>query len=270
MKNLRFSSRLAALILPLSLACFTMSCSDNDDDIPKVDPVPVAPAYPDSLAGEMNVQFVHTVGLEPLVFDTHQYVNPAGDSFKVKEVKYYISNLKLKNSSNGKTFALPNSYYLLHPTENKTSLSLKGIPVKEYDQLEFSVGVDPTANSSTAKSGDLDPLNDMAWDWKTGYKFMIVEGHRISGRPAVNNTGLVFHVGESKNYRTLNFPLTETLSFKKNQPYAVQVGVNLNELFQNPNLIDFDVVHNVMGGAEAEMLANNYGTGMFTIKSIAH
>lgn len=260
--------RLAAFLLPLSVAFMAVSC--KEPDVPPVIIDPIVPAYPDSLAGEMKVQFVHTVDAQPLIFDTQQYLNPAGDSFKVAEFKYYISNLKLKNSANGKTFALPNSYYLLQPKENKTTLTLKGIPVKEYDQVEFSVGVDAVANASTAQTGDLDPLNDMAWDWNTGYKFLVCSGHRVSKITSLNNSGLVFHVGENKNYRTLNFPLTETLSFKKNQPYTLQVGVDLNELFKNPDLIDFDVVKNVMGGPNAEKLANNYGTGMFTIKSIAH
>jgi hypothetical protein len=270
MKNLLSNFRLTGLLLPLSFAFIMAGCSDKDDDVTPPDNTPTGTVYPDSLAGELNMQFVHTVDGQPLFFETQHYVNPAGDSFKVVELKYYISNLKLKNSSNGQTFALPNSYYLLNPKADKNNFALKGIPVKDYDQLEFSVGVDAAANASTARTGDLDPTNEMAWDWNTGYKFLVFSGNRVSQISNLNNQGLVFHMGENKNYRTLNFPLTQTLNFRKNQPYIVQIGVNLNELFKNPDLIDFDVVKNVMGGSNAEKLANNYGTGMFSIQQIAH
>jgi hypothetical protein len=258
----------AALFLPLSLVFMSALCCRQEPDIKPIKDEQPAIVSPDSLAGELKLQFDHTVDGVPLAFETHQYVNPAGDHYKVVDLQYYISNLKLKSSSTGKTFAFPNSYYLIRPKVNKTGLTLKGIPLKDYDQVEFSVGVDPEANATNAHSGDLDPAvaNDMTWPWDTGYKFLLFTGYHVTPNASQTIQGLDFHIGENKNYKTMTFPLSQVLHFGKNKPCTIEVGVNLNELFRNPNPIDFDVVYSVADhNPDADKMAENYANGMFTI-----
>ena len=249
-----------------SLLVFTVSCSDDDDEV-VCNPCPDTPVttVPDSLAGKLVVSFNHTADGQALVLETPNlpYTNSLAQPYKVTKLMYYISNVKLINTQTGKTFAEPNSYHLIDLGANKTSFSFTGIPVKSYDKIEFAIGVDSKANSSTDKKGDLDPDHDMAWDWNTGYKFFVMLGFTS------NNKGLVYHIGSNSNYKTLSFPLNQTVNFQKDKPVTANVTVNLNELFRNPNTIDFDTVFNFMGGPGAKMMAENDADDLFNITSIS-
>src|SRR5687768_8309631 len=217
MKQFSSFSSVLTLLFAAFFLTFT-SCGKDDDDVvcdncPGNDMI-----YPDSLAGELKVAFVHSIDQTPLVLSTQQYQNPASQTYNITKLKYYISNVKLINSQTGKTFSEPNSYHLIDPSVQKTTFNFKGVPVKGYDRIQFSVGVDSVQNSRTDQKGDLDPNNEMAWDWKTGYKFFIMEG--FSG-----SQGLVFHVGNNANFKTLTFPLNQTISFQKAKPITATVAV---------------------------------------------
>ncbi|KAA9333594.1 MbnP family protein [Adhaeribacter soli] len=265
--NLKLSHYLAVALPATFLLLGSLSCG-KDTPTPKPAPTPPVAQYPDSLAGTMQVNFLHHVDGQPLVFDSQHYLNAADDTFSVEYLKYLISNVKLTNTTTGKTYIEKNSYHLINPKENKAGFDLAGIPVKDFNQIEFSIGVDAYANSRTDHSGDLYPDNGMAWDWNTGYKFMSFGGRKIS-RVAAKDYGLTFHVGTNQNYKTLTFPLSQTLTFQKNKPYTLQIDANLNELFRSPNVIDFDLVYIVHMGPNAEKVANNYATNMFKIKDIS-
>lgn len=262
----RFSR--TALFLTLSLPFLALSC-ERDPEIQPVKGTPPPKVYPDSLAGVMKVEFLHNVDGQPLIFDSQQYVNKAGNTYRIASLRYYISNLKLKNGRTGQTFALEDSYYLVRPKENKTILTLRGIPVKEYDQVEFSIGVAPKPNGTLMNSGDLDPgvAEGMAWGWKTGYKFMEFEGWWDTNN---QSTGRTFHIGGNSQYRTVNFPMPEVLRFRKDSSFTVEFDVDVNSLFRFPNLIDFNVVNSFdqITDPDAGKMADNYGTGMFSFKEI--
>jgi hypothetical protein len=264
--NLKLSHYLAVALPATFLLLGSLSCG-TDNPPPKPVITPPVVQYPDSLAGTMQVNISHHVDNQPLFFASQSYVNAAGDTFKITKLKYYISNVKLTNTATGKTYIEKNSYHLIAPQENKIGFKLAGIPVKDFDMLEFSMGVDADANSRTDQTGDLDANTDMGWDWKTGYKFLNFGGEKIS-KDAAKQHALIFHVGGNQNYKTYTFPLGQTLTFQKDKPYILHLEANLNELFRNPNIINFDLINNVESGPNMEKLAENYGTGMFRIKSL--
>ena len=264
---MRTISSIKALFTPLALAfllAFTVSCSDNDDEVACNNCPPAGTSVPDSLAGEFTMSFNHNSDGQAIALNTAQnYKNALNQPYNVTKLKYYISNVKLINSQTGKVFTEPNSYHLIDLSAEKTKFSFTGIPVKSYDKIEFSIGVDSVQNTHTDQKGDLDPNNDMAWDWKSGYVFFKMEGFTS------NNKGLVYHIGNTSNYKTLSFPLNQTVTFQKDTPVTANVMVNLTELFRNPNVVDFDIVFNFMGGPQAKMLADNYADGMFKVVSIS-
>ena len=206
----------------------------------------------------------HVNGL-PLILDTDKYVSPAGDTFKINSLKYYISNVSLKNAITGKTYTEENSYHLIDLNNNKTSFTLNNIPKDVYDEITFSIGVDAVANKKTDQVGDLDPNNEMAWDWNTGYKFLVATGKYFDKGA---EKGLVFHVGSDANYKTVTLKFPKGLKLPSVKQQNMVLAANVNQLFENPNLIDFNQINAVMGGANAAKLAENYGNGMFTVKEI--
>ena len=257
-----------SLFTPLAIAfllALSVSCTKPDDEVDDpIYPSPI-PTVPDSLAGEFKVSFNHTIDGQAFALNTAtlQYSNSLNQPYKITKLMYYISNVKLINTQTGKTFAEPNSYHLIDLEANKTKFSFTGIPVKTYDKVEFSIGVDSVANSRIDQLGDLDPNHDMSWGWNTGYKFFSMAGYTS------NNKGLVYHLGRNPNYKTLSFPFNPGVTFQKGKPVTANVTVNLNELFRTPNVIDFDSTFHVESGPDEKRLVNNYADGMFNLGSIS-
>jgi chorismate-pyruvate lyase len=90
-----------------------------------------------------------------------------GDTMNFTKFKYYVSNLKLKKAD-GTWWVHPESYFLVDAADAaSTTLSLGTLPVGEYTEMEYTLGVDSTRNVSGAQSGALAP-SDMFWNWNTG------------------------------------------------------------------------------------------------------
>ena len=242
--DMTFAKRfLLLLALPLLPACSV------DDDTPK--------------AGTVAVEVQSMVGADD--FQLYQsYTSPVGDQFEVSTFKYYISNVKLIASNGQATFVEPESYHLIAQDE-KNSFELKGVPPGSYDKIEISIGVDEAHNHSTDQEGDLDPSNDMVWDWDTGYKFLSLVGTYTGD---TRNGGLVFHVGGDTNYKTITLNLPQTINLNQKSTYSLKLQADVNELYQGPNLIDFDVMNTGGHGAGPSMIAENYSSGFLKVVEV--
>lgn len=230
------------LLIAIAFSVLLFSCTDEE-------------VKPESASIELN--FNNEVDGSALVLDKN-YVNANGDTYSVESLKYYISNVTL-TKTDGSTYAIPNSYYLIDNISEKVSLS--SIPTGSYSKITFSIGVDNTANHSTAQTGDLDPNNDMAWSWDTGYKFLLFEG-RYTSKNQKEGT-FTFHVGKDANYKTLNFDKSVTLADGSTTSY--DFTANIQEIFKNPTSIDLETT-NVSHGENGAVIANNYASGFLTIK----
>lgn len=215
-------------------------------------------------AATVQVELQNMVGVQPLQLDASTYTSPAGDTYVVSNFKYYISNVKLISSKGEATFLEPESYHLIGG-EGKTTFELKEVPAGTYDKIELSIGVDEAHNHSTDQVGDLDPSNEMVWDWDTGYKFLSLVGTYTGD---TGNGGLVFHVGGDVNYKTLTLDLPQALNLRQQPNATLRLQADVNELFQNPNLIDFDVMHAGGHGAGPSMIAENYSNGFLKVVEV--
>lgn len=239
MKNLRI------LFLTSLLAISLFSCTDEEVNPDENETATVALAF-------NNVVDGNTLTL------AKRYTNANGDTFMISALKYYVSNISLTNSD-GSTFELANSYYLID--EISENISITDIPTGTYTSINFSIGVDAVANHSTAQTGDLDPNNEMAWNWDTGYKFFVLEGEYHSKNDAEGT--MTFHVGKDTNYKTLS--LTKSISLVKNETVAVTIEADIQNVFKDPTTIDLETF-NKSHGDNSATLANNYASGVFTIK----
>jgi hypothetical protein len=215
----------------------------------------------------ININFANLFNASPLVLENVSYTSAKGASFLVNEFKYYISNVKLINSQTGKMFSVPDSYYLIErkTTSHIDQATLSNIPIGQYDQIEFAVGVDKARNLSIDQVGDLDPSNNMAWDWKTGYKFLLLEGFVFA--TSGERRGLVYHIGADENYRVINLKMNPILKVEKNKTNVLDINVEVSRLFNSPNLIDIGQNRTVMFGEVSNRVADNYAT-MFSIDKV--
>jgi hypothetical protein len=212
----------------------------------------------DSLA--MN--FMAEASGQALVYSTEKYVTKAGNDISINRIKLYISNVHLINSTNNSSFVEPDSYHLVSLNSDNTleTFTINNIPDGlKFDQIKFAVGVDTDKNFSLDNIGDLDPANDMAWNWDTGYKFLLIEGTYFP-TGASENKGLIIHIGHDKNYREMTLSLNKLVSING----TANVDVTLDALapLNGPNVIDLTDNSSFKGQAASDLIADNYSANL--------
>lgn len=212
---------------------------------------------------EVEINFENTLNGKTLELNGGSFTLPSGEQFVAKKFKYYISNIILSDTKTGNSYTVPESYHLIGQDIN-SKINLGLIPSNTYDQITFSIGVDSEANAKTDQTGDLDPNNDMAWNWNSGYKFVVLEGefvHQSSGE----RTGLILHIGRNQNYKTV----TQSLSgIRAGRATAINLITTIDQLFLSPNKLQVSELSSttIMGGLLADKIGENYSNGFVKIK----
>jgi len=208
----------------------------------------------------VTISFEVFVGGEPLEFGK-KYPSPNGDgTYVISDFKLYVSNIKLI-SKNGidENFVEEDSYHLLKFQDlNQFSFTLQHVPTRKYQKIQISIGVDEEGNFAKGYPGDLDPTNQMAWNWTQGYKFLLFEG-LYTPESIDQQIPLVYHVGFSENMKNLEFEL-ESYS-------EVQFAIEIDELFNNPQLIDFHTYPRILfNKTHSSVMSQNYANSFIQMR----
>ena len=244
------------------LLVLVSSCKDNDskkeDETEKV---------------ILEVQFF--VKDKPLKV-VQEYQNNLNQKYLLENFKFYLSNFEFESVSTNEIFKVEDSYLLFSADREKNTFEREILVKKgEFSKMNFSIGVDSIKNTSLDNTGDLDINNSMAWDWNTGYKFVVVEGKyfTIPANPTLS-IPLVFHIGLNQNYKKVSLSF-DAVSDKgifstnnQNINKKIVLKVDLNDFFSSPNQINFDETNNIMGGGKSLLLSQNYEIGFITLKEI--
>ncbi|HAA18952.1 MAG TPA: hypothetical protein DCR93_21950 [Cytophagales bacterium] len=216
---------------------------------------------PEGEATDIRIEFELLVNGEPLDLSEGQYTSEDGLTYRIDDFKVYLSNVVFNGS--GSDFAETESYHLLAPTAGQSALSfvVPQVPRANYTGLTLGVGVDPEANVSLDNPGDLNPSNQMAWNWNVGYKFVLLEGEAVA---ADSTLPLVFHIGFERNYATQSFSFTNDLDLTLEETATLTFEIEVGELFRNPNTINFGEANNLQFGENVDLVAENWGSGFLT------
>ena len=140
--------------------------------------------------------------------DSEFQTNDSND-LQIEVLKFYISNLKfLKNTT--VVLEEKNSFHLVDASQiNPMLISISNEKNIDFDEFQFSLGIDSITNVSGAMGGDLDPTKGMYWTWQSGYINFKLEGK--STVCETRNNEFQFHLGgyQLPNYclQTLRFPV---------------------------------------------------------------
>lgn len=200
----------------------------------------------------LEIHFVATSQGAPFNFDQFEYSDPVGgESIMLRDFRFYASGLKLRNAT--AEFVEADSYHLIRfdARSNADKIVVENVPMRDIDEIEISIGLDPEANGSIMPRGDLDPNSRMAWNWEIGYKFLLGEG-------ALMNEGtiepLVYHVGFNESFRTITLPVSLI-----GEDMSLSLEVEILGLFAGEHTIDMSALPTVkMNRKDASMLADNF------------
>ncbi|QJB35705.1 hypothetical protein HF324_32090 [Chitinophaga oryzae] len=216
----------------------------------------------------MYLDVSHEMNGSQLVRNTKLYTNPAGETFRVSQFRYYLSNFALVDDA-GKTIQLASAYFLVDDAVDSTKhLRLDSLPAGTYKALRFLVGVDSARNNSGVQSGALAPENGMFWTWNSGYIMAKLEG--TSDAVASPAHAFQWHVGGFKGpynvLKTVELPLAFHVGAYTAAIPRFNVVAGLDKWFA-PNTASFAQSPVIMAPGEAALnIAKNYQQ-MFSIKN---
>jgi len=203
----------------------------------------------------------YNVDNAPLIFDSVQYQNLAGNNYGVTRLEYYISNITF-HSTSVKDFALNKIFYIDARTPTTNSISIDPIPFGEYNSITLNIGIDSANNKTNSLTNTSQNIN-MAWPSSMGggYHFMKLEGY-YDNPPSTS--GFTIHLGQNTSLITcfINKPLLINSS-----PSEIKLSMNLNELFRSPITYDFELDGNfIMGNEEAMAKIAANGINVFSME----
>ncbi|MCY7410963.1 MAG: hypothetical protein LH473_11875 [Chitinophagales bacterium] len=217
--------------------------------------------------GMAKIEFNHVVGASDLTFNSVVYTNSSAETFTISKLRYYVSNIQFTKDDNT-VFVEPESYHLIDAKdENTDELTISNVPDGNYTSITFMIGVDSTRNVSGAQTGALDPLNDMFWDWNSGYIFFKMEGD-------CDQAGsFIYHVGGYSGKYAAQRMVTvlfngNKLTVAEGKIPQLLLHVDVASFFSTPNTISIvDLTNSGSAGATSSMLADQYA-GMFAFDKI--
>ncbi|MBP6184231.1 MAG: hypothetical protein KA479_04770 [Saprospiraceae bacterium] len=207
---------------------------------------------------------------ELLRLDSVLYKNEFGQPYTISKLKYYVGNIQLKSTS-GKYYTC-NEYFLINEEDEiSKSIELQNIPIGEYDEIRFLLGVDSLLNCSGAQSGALDPINGMFWSWNTGYIFLKLEGNSNSCKTPSNM--FEYHIGGYKqpynSIREMRLNLPNPILITGFSQSSIQINVAIDEILKNPNAIDFAETPTITDQSTSSTIADNY-MDLFMVSAVSN
>lgn len=255
-----------ALFMAFSLTLF--SCKKDEDKEPEIDP---------NKKGMLEIKFDNVAGQDDFALNT-DYVNAAGETFKVDFLQYYISNIVLK-SEDGSEFVVPQeeSYFLIKEHDAATQkVQIPNVPEGNYNEVTFTIGVDSLRNTKdvSERTGVLDigvegAGQEMYWSWNSGYIFFKMEGTSTAVEPTdTNPTGKFrYHIGGFGGYSTpmFNNVRTVTLSLGRDAAQAreeampsIHFVVDILKVLEGTTQVSLREYPTVMGNPFSLKVSENY------------
>lgn len=185
-------------------------------------------------AGTVGIEIAYKVDSKNLVFDVKDYNCEAGYPYEISKLEYYLSAFSMKDSK-GKLHTSASVFYVNAKRSETNLLTFADVPAGDYTDLYFTIGLDTAKNKTNFLDATVDNTN-MAWPdmMGGGYHFMKFEGYFTN---ASTNTGFALHLGRNGNAVMVH--LTRSFTVKANQSNPLNLTMNINEWFKNPQVYDF-------------------------------
>nr|WP_315196417.1 MbnP family protein [uncultured Flavobacterium sp.] len=256
------------IIAVIAIALALGSCSNNDDEIITGE-------------GKLGVEFDNVFGSSNLILNTQSNVTSQGETLKISDVKYIVSNIVL-TKADGTIFTYPKakSYFVVDEADAETQeIELENLPAGDYTKIKFGIGVDK-AQFDLGASGQGDFLvkaqdADMLWSWSAGYKFVLFEGVFTSSTvttvaPFMVHTG---QTGTDYNYTEVTLDLPTKALVRTNITPDVHIFADVAKIIDGKNKIKLSdnnmggMGAMIMGGANLPLITANL-SNMFTVNHV--
>lgn len=236
------------LIAGLMFLSFS-SCKRDHTNTPK--PVVITP---------IKVDMGFNVNGIPLVFDTIQFQNSAGNSFSVTRLDCYISNIEI-TSVTGAIYKSTKLFYVSARDTSTHHFTVSDLPLTGITSFKCNIGLSASQNISNSLTPTPANLN-MAWpdNMGGGYHFLKLEGHYVATNMQVY--GFAMHLGNTQNLveNTVASSLSETQVSS-----GIKLTMDVAKWFDVPNKFDLNKTNYTMGIDSLMTLLSQNGDNVLSI-----
>jgi cytochrome c peroxidase len=220
-------------------------------------------------AGSLGISLQHTVIGKPIILDSLRYQTSAKETFSISRLSYLLSEFELQSTA-GNWLALPNSVQWIDAKKHRTQILLDSIPKGDFKAIRFNLGLSEAVNHSDpniyAAKHPLNPsLNNLHWNWQTGYIFLALEG--TYRQPNGQLSGYVYHFANDPQRTTITLTLPKNITANT----ALDLDFDIATLLNAPTPISFlkdgASTHSREGDPIPHALKSNL-PGAFQIKRI--
>lgn len=263
------TNKIFTLLTCFALVITSISCKKNDE------------VKPDE-KNNITLEFDNQVGSDEMTLGTGSYKNSSGEDFTITTFNYFISNVSFKKSD-GTVVKFPNDYFLIKQSDSESfEATLKDLPVGDYTEVTFTVGVDSARSVSeiSQRTGVLDPASygtdNMYWAWNSGYIFFKFEGtSSVVPSDAAGKRVFQYHVGgfggmttkTINNLRTVTLALPTSATVRSNIAPEIHLFVDAAKVFNGTSTLNLATTFMVHSIGAAVPIADNYKT-MFSVNHV--
>ena len=215
----------------------------------------------------------------PLVTDTLNYVNEAGNTFLITEIQWFLSNLELKNEAGNWTTLLQRDlldtaginrvFYMDTNIPESQTLHTQPLPIGHYTALRFAFGLDETDNQTGVFKDP--PESEMFWPdvLGGGYHYMKLTGKYLNAENHLAPLAIHLGIGQNEdctefyqNYFIVELPID--FHIMANTENQLDLTMVIDNWFRNPHIYDFNVWGSaIMQNQAAQRLLNGNGKDVF-------
>lgn len=207
----------------------------------------------------MEFRFSHSAAGIPLVFDTEEYTNDAGNTFSISQLQYYISNFKIKDD-NGDVIDSSTSSLRVNAKDPSTlSFVMDNLPVIHFHTINFTI-ISEDAKSKKPNTRQDYFILDMSVSVKDSSDVPQYITTKLNGTtPTVSNE----YVFRSGGLHT---------DLEANKTVVVNIELDILKLFNSPNSIDLSTALTsnslVTDSASQKLFRDNIRLGAFEVTSV--
>ncbi|MEM0991832.1 MAG: MbnP family protein [Bacteroidota bacterium] len=223
--------------------------------------------------GTLELQFQLVYDNEPLVmFENYDY--PDGSKVFFDQFQMFLSNSSLIKDG-VKEFAFDVQFLDFSDIQDKAAaengftISLKDVPVGEYEGMELGLGLSPEWNATTPSDySSTHPLSNNYWSQWDSYIFTKIEGKADTLGNGRNDHILNYHIGKDPAFsdKMFRMPISieggkttkmklkiDVLDILRNGTQYIDIRKNPIDHSRNPEVYDF-IIANMADAVSMEEL----------------
>jgi MbnP len=239
----------------VALAALSSGCGDD---------ATTEPAGP----GTVVIQFNEVVSGAPLVLNTGNYTNAAGNEYTVNNLEYTVSGFAFPAAAATRAdgdFTSGVVHYRTLADASTASATFADVPAGDYTAVDFVFGITGANNVDDAYP-DLDLLG-MAWPdmaGGVGYHYMRHEGTYTDSTMATS--AYLTHLGPTmgQDY-SFAVSLPHDFTVSPGETTTIGVSMDVNEWYTNPNTYDFNGHGPIMGNPAVQATLRANGASVWSV-----